>query len=113
VSAVREAVKAVLVPWGWAEDHDPGHITDLIARLTEAVERVPVNVTIRDLDMSDSENIVTIWRAEDIDYLLAYVQLAQQAGGPLHFTVDGGYLKVKAGTYGTWCAPIKTEVYAG
>lgn len=110
MSAVREAIEAALEAHKRKRFFTTAGEDELIDRLVAAVEAVPVKVTIRELDMADSENIVSVRDVTDVEYLLAYVTQAQREG-VLHLTVDGGYLKVKAGDYGSWCAPVQTEVY--
>lgn len=82
-----------------------------VDRLVEAVGRVPVTVTIRDLDM-DPENIVTVPDGPDLTYVYGLVMSAKAEHLPLHLTVDQGDLKLKVGRY-SWSAPIATEVYEG
>jgi hypothetical protein len=120
-SAVREAIKAVVDRWAETDAEpdvrDRGGMDPLgndasgfIADLVDAVERVPVTVTIRDLDM-DPENIVTVRDIDRLQYVRDLVGHAAEEGA-LHLAVDEGYLKIKAGS-GTWSAPIETEVYEG
>ena len=118
MSALRAALIGVFemyypeTNWrGQAPTSAPAGRVNLVDDLVAAVEGVPVQVTIRDLDMSDPVNIVTV-DGDGLQRLYEVAEAAYLGGHPMHLTVDAGDLKVKVGGY-TWSAPIKTEVYEG
>lgn len=111
MSALREAIEAVLEENSTSGVRATNVYALLRDRLVEAVERVPVKVTIRDLDM-DSENIVTVADSTEVTYLAGHVRAANQGRLPLHLTIDRGAIKCKVGN-GSWSAPIETEPYEG
>lgn len=111
MSPVREALIGVFEKYhpevNWrAESPSGGNLLD---DLTAAVEAVPVQVTIRDLDMADDENVVTV-SGEDVEYLARVASVAAHEAEDLHVTVDAGYLKMKVGGF-SWTPPIETQVY--
>lgn len=87
-----------------------GEMGQLIDALVEAVERVPVSVTIRDLDMSP-ENVLVVEGDAIRDLGLACAE-AHTNGLPLYVTVDRGAIKTKL-PYMAWSAPIETQEYEG
>lgn len=85
-------------------------VEELAAQLIAAVEPlVSRKATIRELNMTSSENVVTVRNPYDLTYIRQLVQAAEDAG-ELNLTIDGGDLKIKPGA-GSWSAPVGTEVY--
>lgn len=110
MSALREAITHTLL-WTEHTDIEFRYALEALAdELVAAVEGVPVKVTIRDLDMADSENIVTVSNDAAVRYLALGLAHADEHGEDVHLTVDAGALKVKIGG-GTWSYPIETTVY--
>lgn len=106
-SPLRDAIRDVFRDYDWLGTDSAEDMTE---QVLAAVERVPVKVTIRDLDM-DAENIVTI-DGDELAMVGGDFYLAHESGQPLHLTVDQGDLKVKIGN-GSWSPPIMTEEYTG
>jgi hypothetical protein len=111
MSAVRKAIMSVL-SGPCLDEFVLGNegTDDLVERLVEAVERVPVTVTIRDLDM-EPENVISIIDSNDLWDLRS--MFGEGYGqGEASIAVDRGYLKVKVGN-GSWSRPIPTSEYEG
>lgn len=110
VSAVRDAVAAVVTQWAtdderWVVDPFGQDRDGFIDDLARAVEAVPVTVTIRDLSMTDDDNVLTFSDAGALRVLAGLANRALIHREPLHLTVDQGALKLKIGEL-SWSAPI-------